>query len=72
MRMRPHIDAAASPEFDRPHMIQEHEGPTVRFCAEGSARRTSNPPRSLLRGTTTVSIWLAPSSDKVVMVISPN
>ena len=27
MRMRPHIDAAASPEFDRPHMIQEHERP---------------------------------------------
>ena len=39
MRMRPHIDAAASPEFDRPHMIQEHERPDGALL-----RRRQRPP----------------------------
>ena len=31
-------------------------GPTMRRCAEGSARRTSKLPRSVVRGTITRSI----------------
>src|SRR5262249_47726254 len=41
-------------------------GPTMRRCADGSARRTEKPPRSLVRGTITRSIasqaWASPGT----------
>src|SRR5215813_14711124 len=54
-------------------------GPTMRRCADGSARRTEKPPRSLVRGTITRSIashaWASPGRGslpgKKLMVESP-
>src|SRR4051794_30429982 len=39
-----------------PIWSQKMKGPTIWRCGDGRARRTSNPPRSRARGTTTVSM----------------
>jgi hypothetical protein len=59
VRMRPHVDALAEQELGGPHLVEEDEGPTIWRRDDGSARRTSKPPRSRARGTITVSIGLS-------------
>ena len=60
VRVRAHVDALPEQELGRPHLVEEDERPDHLPRADGSARRTSKPPRSRARGTITVSIGLAP------------
>ena len=56
MRMRPHVDALPDADPAGPIWSKKMKGPTICRSAEGSARRTSKPPRSRARGTMTISI----------------
>jgi hypothetical protein len=50
------------PKRRRPHVVEEHERPTIRRAICGRIRPTSNPPRSLRFASTTSSIIGLPSS----------
>ncbi len=50
VRMRAHVDALAGQELGRPHLVEEDERADHLPRRDGSARRTSKPPRSRARG----------------------
>src|SRR5690242_1849688 len=57
MRVRTHVHVGAEQELGRAHLVEEDEGTDhLCRCGEGSARRTSKPPRSCASGTMMVSM----------------
>ena len=55
VRMRPDIDARNRAPAQQVPVVEKNERTDIRRFADGSTRRTSNPPMSRGRGTTIVS-----------------
>ena len=58
MRMRAHVEPLPARNTAGPKWSKNMNGPTMRVCADGSARRTAKPsPISTVRGT--ITCWIA-------------